>query len=93
MGFSLYRFQIDDRRSCHAIALFFKADSIWAISYYSRNAKSPLGPIDFWAFDVGIRPTVYKGLLDSELSVAEVGPRALDPKANLVPRRVACPAR
>jgi hypothetical protein len=46
----------------------------------------PLGPVDFRALGVREFGTIYEGLLESELSVAEVD-LALDAKGNYLPRK------
>lgn len=48
--------------------------------------EGPLGPVDFRALGVREFGTIYEGLLESELSVADVN-LALDAKGNYVPRR------
>jgi hypothetical protein len=48
--------------------------------------EGPLGPVDFRALGVREFGTIYEGLLESELSVADVD-LALDAKGNFVPRR------
>ena len=47
--------------------------------------EGPLGPIDFRALGVREFGTIYEGLLESELSVADVD-LTLDAKGNYVPR-------
>jgi hypothetical protein len=48
--------------------------------------EGPLGPVDFRALGVREFGTIYEGLLESELSVADID-LALDAKGNYVPRR------
>jgi hypothetical protein len=48
--------------------------------------EGPLGPVDFRALGVREFGTIYEGLLESELSVADVD-LALDARGNYVPRR------
>jgi hypothetical protein len=51
-----------------------------------ETPEGPLGPIDFRALGVREFGTIYEGLLESELSVADVD-LALDSRGNYVPRR------
>jgi hypothetical protein len=51
-----------------------------------ETPEGPLGPVDFRALGVREFGTIYEGLLESELSVAEVD-LALDAKGNYVPRK------
>src|SRR5262249_23122345 len=48
--------------------------------------EGSLGPVDFRALGVREFGTIYEGLLESELSVADVD-LALDAKGNFVPRK------
>jgi hypothetical protein len=50
-----------------------------------ETPEGPLGPVDFRSLGVREFGTIYEGLLDSELSVADVD-LALDPRGNYVPR-------
>ena len=51
-----------------------------------ETPEGPLGPVDFRALGVREFGTIYEGLLESELSVADVD-LALDARGNYVPRR------
>lgn len=56
-----------------------------------ETPEGPLGPVDFRSLSVREFGTIYEGLLESELSVADVD-LALDAKGNYVPRKGKQPA-
>jgi hypothetical protein len=56
-----------------------------------ETPEGPLGPVDFRSLGVREFGTIYEGLLESELSVADVD-LALDARGNYVPRRGHQPA-